>query len=193
MLSVSVDASGPIKMIENWQRQLSGAVAKSINDTLRQVDQRNQVLMEAKLHKPTPFTLNAHQMRFADPRRLEGEIKIRPIQWDYLRTQILGIPTDKTIIPGRLARLNVFGNIPGKKGRGLQALIKRRGDFVGKAGPRGTFGAWRREQGRLHLLGLPVRNRANVKRLPWLEEGMKVVEQRWPGNFERELRRRGLK
>jgi hypothetical protein len=197
MLSMTVDLRGAQNFLGRIRKGLEPAVAKVLTRTARQVEQAELNMLESKIDRPTAFTLNSIYLKTAKPGDLIAIVGIKDKQWEYLRTMVLGIPVEKTIVPGEQAKLNVYGNIPGKKGSGLQALMKRKGDFIGRAGPRGTFGAWgirgasgrgkNRIQGRLHLLGLPARDVKQTTRLPWEKTARDVIDKRWRGNLQQEL------
>ena len=171
--------------LDKLQRQLSGlgselpkAIAAGINRTARAMEQNLLVGMERHLDRPNPFTLNAIGIQPANARHLDATLYVKPIQAAYLQTPIQGGDVSGSIVPVMSnARLNQYGNIPGKR-RGLAGIkgnSKRR--FVAKVGL--TTGVWERMPGnRLKAIATVDRTAPRRKVFPFFEIAQQVVDQR---------------
>lgn len=174
-----------IEGLDKLQRQLSGlgsalprAVAEGLNRTIRAVEQHELNAMERALDRPSPFTMNAIGIQPANARHLDATLYVKPIQAAYLRTPIHGGDVSGSIVPVMSnARLNQYGNIPGKR-RGLAGIkgnSKRR--FVAKVGL--TTGVWERMPGnRLKAIATVDMTAPRRKVLPYFEIAQRVVDQR---------------
>lgn len=119
------------------KRQIPFAASQALNDTAFAAQKELKKQARKKIDRPTKFTINAFQVRRATKRNLESAVFIEEKRWKYLqniikgRTQVssrkgFGVPVN--------ARLNKFGNIPGR----AKGLIKKKNQFVatinGKSG-----------------------------------------------------------
>lgn len=171
--------------LDKLQRQLSGlgkdlpkAIAAGINRTARGIEQAVLNGMERHLDRPTPFTLNAIAIQPANAKHLDATLFVKDLQAAYLRTPIQGGDVSGSIVPVvSNARLNQYGNLPGKR-RGLAGIkgnSKRR--FVGKVGL--TTGVWERLPGnRLKAIATVDRAAPRRKVLPYFEIAQQVADQR---------------
>ena len=178
-----------IQGLDRLQRQLSGlgselpkAIAAGINRTARAMEQSVLNGMERHLDRPTPFTINSTVILPANQKHLDATLAIRPIQAAYLQTPIMGGDVSGTIVPVvSNARLNQYGNLPGKR-RGLEGIKgrnKRR--FVGKVG--NTRGVFERLPGnRLRAIAFVDRTAPRRKVFPFFEIAEQVAEQRLERN-----------
>lgn len=171
--------------LDKLQRQLSGlgselpkAIAAGLNRTIRAVEQNVLVGMERHLDRPTPFTINSTGIQPANAKHLDATLYVKPIQAAYLQTPIMGGDVSGTIVPVvSNARLNQYGNLPGKRG-GLERIKgKNKRRFVGKVG--NTRGVWERLPGnRLKAIATVDRTAPRRKVFPFYEIGRQVAEQR---------------
>jgi len=137
--------------------------------------------MAKYIDRPTPFTLSGVGRFYAKRNRLNTVIFLKDIQAAYLETVIDGGVIDSTITPVlRNVRLNQYGNIRGKRQKGLQAVAGRaRSKFVGEV--MGVYGAWQRYGpggSRLKLLAKLERNANRRAVWPAYEVARKAAEQR---------------
>lgn len=122
------------------KKQIPFAASMAINNTLKQVVKAEQAQIVKKLDKPTPFTVKAFKINWSRKNMLHGEVVIKPAQWKYLKYQIEGGTRTKHNIgvPTSNAKLNKYGNIPGRR----KGLIKKKNQFIGTFN--GTSGVWER-------------------------------------------------
>lgn len=156
---------------------------------------------------PVPFTLNAHGQFKARPRvgTIDTVVFVKDKQAAYLQSPVFGKPYSG-LAPGPAARINTYGNIPGKKG-GLAAIrgkLKADGEFIGRvrgvathgryAGqPFDIFARWARlprrggEPGRLVVVAKNVINKDREINLRWYEVAEDWVSRKLPDYIRSEL------
>ena len=123
------------------RKQIPFAASQAINDTALDAQKAVKVQAVKKLDRPTRSTVNSFRVKRSTKRNLAGEVFVLPWAWAYLRYQIDGgtrrASGAGTGVPVN-ARLNKFGNIPGRK----KGLIKKKKQYI--ATIRGISGVWER-------------------------------------------------
>lgn len=178
--SINSNAAAVGRSLQAGARKFPAQVAAGLNRTARAVEQHELVEMERRLDRPTPFTLDAFVLKKATPGNLVVELRIKPIQASYLRHAIFGGRLKANVTPVLAnARLNLYGNLPGKR-RGLAGVAGRaKTKFVGEIN--GRFGVWQRYGrggSKVRLLAYVARNVQRTKRWDFLGIAQRVVDER---------------
>lgn len=96
-------------------RQLPFALSRALNDTAEDVRKAEVATMRRVFDRPTPYTLNAFQIRPSTKASLSAVIETRPVQGPYLERQADGgiqLPKGRAVLlPVRVVR-NAYGNLP---------------------------------------------------------------------------------
>ena len=179
MLDIRIEGiQGLERKLNALPTQLRGAIANGLNRTMSAIEQAELNAMEQHLDRPTPFTMNALGLFKAYPNRLQTTLFVKDIQAAYLKTPILGGNVDNTIVPVLSnARLNQYGNLPGRRPglAGVAGRSKKR--FVGKV--RGKTGVWERlADRRLKPIAVVDKDAPRAKRLPFYEVATEVIQRR---------------
>lgn len=185
MFNVKGDMKPITKHLKKVQKkQIPFASAQAINETLKQVVKAEQAQMHKKLDKPTPFTVKAFKIRYAKKHALYGEVVIKPAQWKYLKYQIDGgTRTGKIGVPTKQAKLNKYGNIPGRR----KGLVKGKKQYMT------STGVWERSGGKSNPKStLVVSFKSSVtynKRFPFYKIADGVARSQFQKNFQRSIKR----
>jgi hypothetical protein len=100
------------------KKQIPFATANAINTTLFQLRKEMGKQTIKKLDRPTPFTQKGFMVEKANKKNLFGILFIKDAVAKYLNFQIEGgvrTSNKKIAIPTKNAKLNKYGNIPGKR------------------------------------------------------------------------------
>lgn len=111
------------------------AAASAINEVAFAARRAAMAQMKTKLHKPTPFTLRGVFVTKAHRSKLYADVGIRPLQWKYLKLQVIGgtrTPSGRALVMPVNQKTNQYGNLP--KGAVRRHLSKR-----SKSGHGSTF------------------------------------------------------
>ena len=167
------------------RKQIPFAAAKALTMTASDAKRAIDRQLPMKLDRPTRFTMNAIAIRRATKSNQQSEVYVRPLQAQYLRYQIeggvrkargggIGVPT-------RNARLNKFGNIPGRR----SGLIKNKRQFI--ATINGVAGVWERTGGRrgvgVKLIAAFEQQVKYSKRLPFYKIAGSTARSTFGKNF----------
>lgn len=152
MISVAHNLDAAERALSDFGRtQLPFATALALNDTAADVSEQVGKAMEAKLDRPTPFTLRGFYKRRASKSRLTAEIGAKDVQAGYLRFAFGGgvrRPDGAAILVPVGARMNRYGNLPR---RAVARLVSRGDVFVTSRGDPNTRhlrpGIYRRPKG----------------------------------------------
>jgi hypothetical protein len=166
------------------KKQIPFASAAAINETLKQVVKAEQMQITKRLDRPTPFTVKAFKIRYAKKHALHGEVIIKPAQWKYLKYQIEGgTRTGKIGVPTANAKLNKYGNLPGR----------RKGLIRGKKQYMNDKGVWERSGGkknpRSKLVVAFASSVTYTKRFPFYKIADGVARSQFQKNFQRSIKR----
>lgn len=189
-VNVKHDLKRLTKRLDNIQKkQIPFAASQALNDT--GFDARKALRAQApkKLDRPTKFTVNAFRVRKSNKRNLRAVVYIDPLRWAYLKWAIEGgkrkVDGKGTGVPYK-AKLNKFGNIPGRK----KGLIKKKKQFI--ATIKGITGVWERYGKGGKDVRLMVAFEKDVqyeRRFPFEKIVRGVAKNRFPKHLQRRLNR----
>ena len=164
----------------------------AINETAVRVKELEQAGMKKHLHNPRKQTINALFVQFARRNKLEATITYRDWAQSFMKLQIFGgiRKVTNTAVPTVNARLNQYGNIPGRK-----AGVVKGKQF--KATIDGIYGVWQRNKNGLKIIHRFETNPKYESRFPFHRIGLKAIRHTWPRKFKKVssyyLRKAGLK
>jgi len=164
----------------------------AINETAVRVKEIEQAGMKKHLDKPRKQTINALFVQFARRNKLEATITYRDWAQSFMKLQIFGgiRKVTNTAVPTVNARLNQYGNIPGRK-----AGVVKGKQF--KATIDGIYGVWQRNKNGLKIIHRFETNPKYESRFPFHRIGLKAIRHTWPRKFKKVstyyLRKAGLK
>ena len=191
MYTVEANFSRMFKHLTDVERkQIPFAASQAINDVAFQSRTALQTNAKKQLDRPTPFTLRGFMVRTANKRNLEGYVYVNKIQEKYLQFHIEGgdrkdKQVGRVLVPVN-ARLNKYGNMPGKK-TGVTKQAKR---FTGVR--KGVKGVWERRGGKKNprvVLVAAYHNKATYqKRFAFYETVHGVVNNNITKHFHKRLR-----
>jgi hypothetical protein len=168
------------------KKQLPFAISLGINNTAKDVMKAEKVQTSKKLDRPTSFTQNAFKIKWSNKNNQEASVFIKPIQAKYLKYQVEGGKrTGRIGVPYKHAKLNKFGNIPGRR----KGFIKNKNQFIGKI--KNIDGVWERTGGKRNrgiklMVGFePVVSYR--KRFPFYKIGKGVVNSKFKKNLNKSL------
>ena len=172
--SISRKAKKHIPMATKW----------ALNNTAKKLQKAYKVQAESKLDRPVKFTVNSFKIGFASPKRLQAFVVITDAAAKYLKWAIDGGVSGKRAVPTTNAKLNKFGNIPGKaKGlrKGKQEIRKT------KTG----FGVWsaatKKAPGKLLVA---FKSSVNYQKIfPFYKIGLKLVKRVLPKELDKSFRK----
>lgn len=165
----------------------------AINETAVRVKELEQAGMKKHLHKPRKQTINALFVRFARRNKLEATITYRDWAQSFMKLQIFGgiRKVTNTAVPTVNAKLNVHGNIPGRKA----GVVKGKNQFRAKLN--GIYAVWEKTQNGLKIIHRFETNPKYESRFPFHRIGLKAIRHTWPRKFKKVssyyLRKAGLK
>lgn len=131
---IRIEMKGVQDVIRNLERmrsdQIPFATSKALNDTAKLVREKTIQTMRGVFDRPTPFTLNAFQIRPSTKSNLTAKVEFKHERLGYMRTQVEGgvrgrkrsesalqktgiMRSNQYWVPGKGARLNQHGNITG--------------------------------------------------------------------------------
>ena len=152
----------------------------AINETATRVKELEQQGMHKHLDRPRKQTINSLYVIFARRNKLEAVIRFRDWAQDFMRLQIKGgiRKVNNTAVPTSNAKLNVYGNIPGRKagvvkGKQFRATID------------GIYGVWERNKNGLKIIHRFETNPMYEKRFPFYRIAGKAIRYTWPAKFKK--------
>ena len=152
----------------------------AINETATRVKELEQQGMHKHLDRPRKQTINSLYVIFARRNKLEAVIRFRDWAQDFMKLQIKGgiRKVNNTAVPTSNAKLNVYGNIPGRKagvvkGKQFRATID------------GIYGVWERNKNGLKIIHRFETNPKYEKRFPFYRIAGKAIRYTWPLKFKK--------
>jgi len=152
----------------------------AINETAVRVKELEQQGMHKYLDRPRKQTINSLYVIFARRNKLEAVVRFRDWAQDFMRLQIKGgiRKVNNTAVPTSNAKLNVYGNIPGRKagvvkGKQFRATID------------GIYGVWERNKNGLKIIHRFETNPKYEKRFPFYRIAGKAIRYTWPTKFKK--------
>lgn len=151
----------------------------AINETATRVKELEQQGMHKHLDRPRKQTINSLYVIFARRNKLEAVIRFRDWAQDFMKLQIKGgiRKVNNTAVPTSNAKLNTYGNIPGRKsgvvkGKQFRATID------------GIYGVWERNKNGLKIIHRFETNPKYEKRFPFYRIAGKAIRYTWPAKFK---------
>lgn len=152
----------------------------AINETATRVKELEQQGMHKHLDQPRKQTINSLYVIFAKRNKLEAVVRFRDWAQDFMRLQIKGgiRKVNNTAVPTSNAKLNIYGNIPGRKagvvkGKQFRATID------------GIYGVWERNKNGLKIIHRFETNPMYEKRFPFYRIAGKAIRYTWPAKFKK--------
>lgn len=152
----------------------------AINETAVRVKELEQQGMYKHLDRPRKQTVNSLYVLFARKNKLQAIIRFRDWAQDFMRLQIKGgiRKANNTAVPTVNAKLNQYGNIPGRKagvvkGKQFRATIK------------GIYGVWERNKNDIKIIHRFENNPKYEKRFPFYRIAGKAIKYVWPNKFKK--------
>ena len=152
----------------------------AINETATRVKELEQQGMYKHLDQPRKQTINSLYVIFARRNKLEAVVRFRDWAQDFMRLQIKGgiRKVNNTAVPTSNAKLNIYGNIPGRKagvvkGKQFRATID------------GIYGVWERNKNGLKIIHRFETNPMYEKRFPFYRIAGKAIRYTWPAKFKK--------
>lgn len=214
IINVSADVKRLSKSLDDFtKRQMPFASAKALTATAASIRSAEQKNMQAKLDRPTPFTLNSVRIKPARKNTLRATVFIQDIAASYLEPFELGgmhkinngasslfTPINQSV--------NQYGNLPRNK---IEQLKSRPDVFVGAVKTKNgnvINGVWQRianvnkvsllnakgkkltalnKTGHLKLLIEFTAPKEVTQHLGWFELAKKIAKQEMPAALKREL------
>lgn len=175
------------------RRQMPYAVSVAINDVLKDIKAHSEGLLRRELDRPTPFTLKAFGIRYANRRTLTGMVFAKDAQAAYLQWAEDGgtrKPAGKAVLMPVGQRLNKYGNLPrGSVGRTAAKANTFSGAPNGKPGARGIYQRIGKGGSKLKLLISYAEKAAYKPRLGFKIGAMRTAESRLPEALYRALQK----
>ena len=104
-------------MKRNEKREFPYIAYNTVNETVKEVIQKEKKAMHIYLHKPTKQVVNSIFIKkFANKRDFTAIMSFRDWAVSFMSLQIFGgVRRDKTLVPTSHTYLNTHGNIPGRR------------------------------------------------------------------------------
>ena len=163
------------------KKQIPFATANAINATLFQWRKEMGKQTKIKLDNPTPFTQKGFMVNKANKLKLVGQLFIKEAVAKYLNIQIEGgvrSGSKKFAIPTRNAKLNQYGNIPGKKS-GVVKGVKQSIMTIN-----GMTGVYEKNKDKTLKLIIAFKDSANYKaKFPFYKIGQGFINSKFNKNM----------
>lgn len=189
-IDIKGDMRAARRNLKNTQRrQIPFATMTAINQTLFDIRAYEMSKMRIDLHEPTDQVVKSVRVEKANKRTLTGRVYFADWAEGFMRLQIEGgtrRPRGKVEALPRDIKLNVRGNIPGRRTGKIGKLLRRADTFEGRRG--NIVGIWQRTRRGLKLL-LEYQNRdlRYAAIYPFYRYADIEARRRWPRNFQRAL------
>jgi len=171
------------------KKQIPFATSLALNQTANDVKDKEQQTMQRDLDRPTPNVIKSIKVNRSSKLKLVATIFIIPAVSEFLRYQISGgirPPRGKTEAVPVGIKLNVYGNIPGRRQGKLSKLLIRPDTFSGTR--KGINGIWQRTRdGRAKLLVAYEPTTKYKPRWRFYAIAAKHSVKVWPANFNKAL------
>lgn len=171
------------------KKQIPFATSLALNQTANDVKDKEQQTMQRDLDRPTPGVIKSIRVKRSSKRKLIAIVFIIPAVSDFLRYQISGgirPPRGRTEAVPVGIRLNIYGNIPGRRTGKLSKLLIRPDTFSGTR--KGISGIWQRTRGGSIKLLVAYEPTTKYKpRWRFYDIAAKHSVKVWPRNFNKAL------
>jgi len=152
----------------------------ALNDTAKRIKELEQVSMKKSFDRPKPQTINSVFVIFAKKNKLKAIITFRDWAQEFIHRNIVGgvRPVNNTAVPTVNAKLNQYGNIPGRK----QGVVKGK-QF--RATIDGIYGVWERNKNGLKIIHRFETNPQYKAIYPFYRVAAKAANYLAPLKFEK--------
>jgi hypothetical protein len=152
----------------------------ALNETATRVKELEQVQMRKSFDRPKPQTIKSIYVQFAKKNYPIARITFRDWAQEFIHRNIVGgiRRVKNTAVPTVNARLNQFGNIPGRK----QGVVKGK-QF--RATIDGIYGVWERNKNGLKIIHRFETNPRYDAIFPFYRVANKAVKYVMPVKFEK--------
>ena len=136
------------KEFKKFQRvDIPNVTRIALNETATRIKELEQASMRKSFDRPRPQTIKSVYVQFAKKNKLEAHITFREWAQEFIHRNIVGGVRSiiNTAVPTVNARLNQYGNIPGRK----SGVVKGK-QF--KATINGIYGVWERNKNGLKII-----------------------------------------
>lgn len=169
------------KDLQNFKRvDIPNITRIALNDTAKRIKELEQVSMKKSFDRPKPQTINSVFVIFAKKNKLKAIITFRDWAQEFIHRNIVGgtRPINNTAVPTVNAKLNQYGNIPGRK----SGVVKGK-QF--KATINGIYGVWERNKNGLKIIHRFETNPQYKAIYPFYRVAVKAANYLAPLKFEK--------
>lgn len=179
-------------MTKLQRKQIPFAAMNAINTTAFDIRAYEMLKMKQDLHKPTDQVVRSIRVEKAKKTELEARVFIADWADEFLHLQIEGgkrRPRGRVEALPRDIKLNVRGNIPGRRNNKIAKLLQKANTFEARIG--NTLGIWERTRrnGTRLLLEYTTRDLRYEARYPFYRYADIEARRRWPRNFKTAMAR----
>ncbi len=190
-INIKGDMKNARRVLGRLERQVPFATSVAMNRSAAKIQRFEKTMIRRDLDNPTPQVVKSIRVKRASKRDLEAAVFIIPAIAEFLRFQIDGgtrAPRGQVEAVPVNARLNRYGNIPGRRQGKIAKLIARPDTFVGEIN--GVAGVWRRKRPRSAGLELLLAFERSVRyrpKFPFFRYAEVTLERVWVREFNRAI------
>ena len=180
-MSVKSNIKPFVKQLKKFQNvDIPNITRIALNETATRVKELEQVQMRKSFDRPKPQTIKSIYVQFAKKNYPIARITFRDWAQEFIHRNIVGgiRRVKNTAVPTVNARLNQFGNIPGRK----QGVVKGK-QF--RATIDGIYGVWERNKNGLKIIHRFETNPRYDAIFPFYRVANKAVKYVMPLKFEK--------
>lgn len=180
-MSVKSNIKPFVKQLKKFQNvDIPNITRIALNETATRVKELEQVQMRKSFDRPKPQTIKSIYVQFAKKNYPIARITFRDWAQEFIYRNIVGgiRRVKNTAVPTVNARLNQFGNIPGRK----QGVVKGK-QF--RATINGIYGVWERNKNGLKIIHRFETNPRYDAIFPFYRVANKAVKYVMPVKFEK--------
>lgn len=180
-MSVKSNIKPFVKQLKKFQNvDIPNITRIALNETAIRVKELEQVQMRKSFDRPKPQTIKSIYVQFAKKNYPIARITFRDWAQEFIHRNIVGgiRRVNNTAVPTVNARLNQFGNIPGRK----QGVVKGK-QF--RATIDGIYGVWERNKNGLKIIHRFETNPRYDAIFPFYRVANKAVKYVMPLKFEK--------
>jgi len=181
LMSVKSNIKPFVKQLKKFQNvDIPNITRIALNETATRVKELEQVQMRKSFDRPKPQTIKSIYVQFAKKNYPIARITFRDWAQEFIHRNIVGgiRRVKNTAVPTINARLNQFGNIPGRK----QGVVKGK-QF--RATIDGIYGVWERNKNGLKIIHRFETNPRYDAIFPFYRVANKAVKYVMPVKFEK--------
>jgi hypothetical protein len=181
LMSVKSNIKPFVKQLKKFQNvDIPNITRIALNETATRVKELEQVQMRKSFDRPKPQTIKSIYVQFAKKNYPIARITFRDWAQEFIHRNIVGgiRRVKNTAVPTVNARLNQFGNIPGRK----QGVVKGK-QF--RATIDGIYGVWERNKNGLKIIHRFETNPRYDAIFPFYRVANKAVKYVMPVKFEK--------